>query len=214
MSESDSVNNVSKDYTPVDRSSIVKVTTQGGIDVRFPANWFRGYANLAYFDGSGMDTSQATNLSNMFAGDVKLADFVTSAYRWNTSNVTNMSGFLSGTALTNLDMLSTSGANGFNVSNVKDLSYAFNGMTSLTDISGLANWQINSSQYAPVNMSYMLYGDTKLLSAVPLQGLDRRLRRPQLRLWRQRRHAQRRPLPLGHAQRHRQRPVREQQGHR
>lgn len=105
----------------------------------------------------------------MFAGDVKLADFVTSAYRWNTSNVTNMSGFLSGTALTNLDMLSTSGANGFNVSNVKDLSYAFNGMTSLTDISGLANWQINSSQYAPVNMSYMLYGDTKLLSAVPLQ---------------------------------------------
>ena len=45
-------------------------------------------------------------------------------------------------------------------------------------------------------------------------GLDRRLRRPQLRLWRQRRHAQRRPLPLGHAQRHRQRPVREQQGHR
>ena len=169
VSESDSVNNVSKDYTPVDRSSIVKVTTQGGIDVRFPANWFRGYANLAYFDGSGMDTSQATNLSNMFAGDVKLADFVTSAYRWNTSNVTNMSGFLSGTALTNLDMLSTSGANGFNVSNVKDLSYAFNGMTSLTDISGLANWQINSSQYAPVNMSYMLYGDTKLLSAVPLQ---------------------------------------------
>ena len=134
VSESDSVNNVSKDYTPVARTSIAKVTTQGGIDVRFPANWFRNYTNLEYFDGSGMDVSRATNLSSFFRNDSKLADFVTSAYRWNTSNVTNMSYFMYNTALPNLDMLSTSGANGFNVANVKDLSYAFSYMTKLTDI--------------------------------------------------------------------------------
>ena len=170
VSESDSVNNVSKDYTPVARTSIAKVTTQGGIDVRFPANWFRNYTNLEYFDGSGMDVSQATNLSSFFRNDSKLADFVTSAYRWNTSNVTNMSYFMYNTALPNLDMLSTSGANGFNVANVKDLSYAFSYMTKLTDISGLANWQINSSQYAPVNMDHMLFTATKLTDAFPLQN--------------------------------------------
>lgn len=127
------------------------------------------YLNLTTFDGSGMDVPQATSLQNFFRNDAKLTTFTTSANRWNTSNITNISYFMYGTGIVSLDGLQTAGVNGWDVSHVTDMSFAFANMTKLTDISGLANWKTTSSAASPLNMTDMMSGCTALVDASPLK---------------------------------------------
>ena len=169
FNESNSVTEKWGTYNPTTRASVITVTTKGGILLRFPQNWFMNYANLITFDGSGMDVPQATSLANFFRNDAKLVTFTTSANRWNTSNITNISYFMYGTAITSLEGLQTAGTNGWDVSHVVDMTFAFANMTKLTDISGLANWKTTSSAASPLNMTNMLSGCTALVDASPLK---------------------------------------------
>lgn len=169
FNESNSVKEAWGTYNPTTRDSILTVTTKGGILLRFPQNWFMNYLNLTTFDGSGMDVPQATSLQNFFRNDAKLTTFTTSANRWNTSNITNISYFMYGTGIVSLDGLQTAGANGWDVSHVTDMSFAFANMTKLTDISGLANWKTTSSAASPLNMTDMMSGCTALVDASPLK---------------------------------------------
>lgn len=169
FNESNSVKEAWGTYNPTTRDSILTVTTKGGILLRFPQNWFMNYLNLTTFDGSGMDVPQATTLQNFFRNDAKLTTFTTSAKRWNTSNITNISYFMYGTGIASLDGLQTAGANGWDVSHVTDMSFAFANMTKLTDISGLANWKTTSSAANPLNMTDMMSGCTALVDASPLK---------------------------------------------
>lgn len=169
FNESNSVKEAWGTYNPTTRDSILTVTTKGGILLRFPQNWFMNYLNLTTFDGSGMDVPQATTLQNFFRNDAKLTTFTTSANRWNTSNITNISYFMYGTGIVSLDGLQTAGANGWDVSHVTDMSFAFANMTKLTDISGLANWKTTSSAASPLNMTDMMSGCTALVDASPLK---------------------------------------------
>lgn len=74
-----------------------------------------------------------------------------------------------GTGIASLDGLQTAGANGWDVSHVTDMSFAFANMTKLTDISGLANWKTTSSAANPLNMTDMMSGCTALVDASPLK---------------------------------------------
>ena len=128
--------------------------------------------------GEGFNTSNVTNMSNMFGSCFRLTNLDLSSF--NTSNVTNMSNmFGSCSILTNLDL------SGFNTGNVTDMNNMFfvcSNLTSLnlsnfntenvTDMSGmfsacysLTSLDISSFNTANVtNMHYMFSGCSSLTS--------------------------------------------------
>ena len=91
------------------------------------SNMFYACMGLTSLDLSNFDTSQVTNMSDMFGGCMGLTSLDVS--KWNTSKVTNMSNMFNYcTSLTSLDL------SNFNTSQVTTMDGMFIGCESLRDI--------------------------------------------------------------------------------
>ena len=108
------------------------------------------YNLLKTLNVSNFDTSQVTNMSNMFRGCIGLTSLDVS--KWNTSQVTNMSEMFGGCmGLASLDL------SNFDTSQVTNMSNMFNYCTSLTSLD-LSNWNISNV----TRMTHMFNGCTSL----------------------------------------------------
>ena len=107
----------------------------------------------------GSDTSNVTNMNNMFYGCENLTSLDLSNF--DTSNVTNMYGMFSGCwGLTSLDV------SNFDTSNVTSMGYMF------SDDSGLTSLNVSNFDTSNVtDMSWMFYGCSGLTS-LDLSGWD------------------------------------------
>ena len=78
----------------------------------------------------------------MFSGATSLTN-ISGLTNWDTTKVTNMSSMFAGTKITNVDALvpnKNNNPNIWNTGNVTNMGSMFSGATSLTNISGLTNW--------------------------------------------------------------------------
>ena len=108
--------------------------------------------NILEIDLSNFDTSEVTNMGEMFYGMSNLTSLNLSNF--NTSQVTNMGLMFYGlSSLTSLDL------SNFDTSKVTNMSDMFNGMSNLTSLN-LSNF--NTSQVT--NMGLMFYGLSSLTS--------------------------------------------------
>ena len=115
-------------------------------------NTFSLCVSLTSLDLSNWNTSNVTNMQNMFYNCSSLTSLDISSF--DTSNVTNMAYmFNSCTNLTTLDV------SNFNTSNVINMSYMFNSCTNLTSLD-VSNF--NTSNVT--NMSFMFFGCNELTS--------------------------------------------------
>ena len=134
-------------------------------------NYYRndGNNNIKSLDITNWDTSNVTNMSDMFRGCAYLTSIDVS--KWNTSNVTNMSLMFNGcTYLTSIDV------SNWDTSNVTNMSYMFGSI--LSDYGGPNNYlkfnninlnNINTSNVT--NISYMFCGCNKLTN-IDVSGFD------------------------------------------
>ena len=107
------------------------------------------------------NTGNVTNMYQMFYNCSSLTD-ITGLSNWDTAKVTTMSYMFASTKITSLDALipnKNNNPNIWNTGNVTSMSYMFNGCTSLTDITGLSNWDTAKVIY----MTSMFY-NTKITS--------------------------------------------------
>ena len=104
--------------------------------------WFSNMENLQSITGINyLNTSEVTNMSNMFMNCPKLTSLDLSSF--NTSNVTDMIGmFFFCTALTSLDLAS------FNTSNVTDMRSMFKYCSNLTTIYAGNGWSTAALRYS------------------------------------------------------------------
>ena len=116
------------------------------------SNMFYACMGLTSLDLSNFDTSQVTNMSDMFGGCMGLTSLDVS--KWNTSKVTNMSNMFN--YCTSLTSLNLSNWDTSKVTNMSNMFYACMGLTSL-DVS---KW--NTSKVT--NMSEMFSGCMGLAS--------------------------------------------------
>ena len=127
--------------------------------------WFYGLSAMTSFDGSKLDTSSVTSLTDTFSGCSKLTN-LDSISNWDTSKVTSLWGTFSGCSkLTNLDSISnwdtskvtSLGSTFYDCSNltnldlsnwnparILDLSGAFCGCGNLTNLDWVSNWDTSS----------------------------------------------------------------------
>lgn len=94
------------------------------------------HAILNNFDGNSLDTSQITNMDDMFS-DNQITD-LSSLAGWNTSNVTDMSGMFSGNEIIDLTSLSN-----WDTSNITDMSDMFVG-NQINDLAPLSGWDTHN----------------------------------------------------------------------
>jgi surface protein len=144
------------------------------------ANWFYNAFNLASFDSQNLDTSNVSDMSDMFKFCKNLTDLDVS--NWNTSNVTNMSGLFDSTDITNLDVSS------WDTSNVTDTSYMFSGTdiidldlsswdtSNVTNMSGMfkeaniANLNISSWDTSNVTNMFYMFEYCYMLTSLDISG--------------------------------------------
>ena len=113
-------------------------------------NMFSYCKNLTTIDLSNFNTSKVTDMSIMFASSSKITSLDLSSF--DTSNVTNMSGMFNSTKLTSLDLSS------FNTNKVTNMSEMFSSSVNLTSLD-LSNFDTSNV----TNMSRMFsfcYGIT------------------------------------------------------
>ena len=88
------------------------------------------------------NTGNVTSMSDMFASCSLLTD-ISGMADWDTMKLTDMHGMFSGSKITNLDALEpgkNNNPNIWNTGNVTDMWSTFSSCSSLTDITGIANW--------------------------------------------------------------------------
>ena len=138
----------------------VTIGGQGGIIANLNSSYLFGgssssnsFSSLETIDLTYLDTSQVTNMSNMFRYCSNLTNIIFGD-KFNTSNVTNMSYmFYNCSSLTSLDV------SNFDTSNVTSMSYMFGGCSGLTslDVSNFDTSNVTS-------MSGMFYNCSSLTS--------------------------------------------------
>ena len=122
------------------------------VKLKLGANFFSDNGECTDISTANMDTSECTNMSNMFNYCTSLTSLDVS--KWNTSQVTDMSSMFSGcSGLTSLDL------SNFNTSQVTDMGFMFSNCSGLTSLD-LSNF--NTSQVT--SMSEMFSGCTSLAS--------------------------------------------------
>lgn len=110
--------------------------------------------NLTYLNLSNWNTSNVTDMHNMFLDSTKLTNLILS--NWDTSKVTDMhSMFENDSSLTNLDV------SNWDTSEVIDMSEMFENNSSLTNLD-VSNWDISKV----TDMSEMFYYDRNLALTV------------------------------------------------
>ena len=114
---------------------------------------------LSKFDGSNLDTSNITNMSEMF-WYASISD-LTSLANWDTSKVTDMRYMFASNSISDLTPLAN-----WDVRNVTDMSYMF-GVNKISDLKPLANWDTSKV----TDMSKM-FGDNKINDLTGLAKWD------------------------------------------
>lgn len=143
------------------KNSIISVTIKKTVIAKTTQKAFYGCESLRSIDLSGLDTSNVTDMSDMFRGCSSLASLDLSSF--DTSNVQGMSGMFSGcSSLASLDL------SNFNTSKVNNMGAAyepdkregmFSGCTSLASLD-LSNFDTSATKC----MSFMFYGCSALAS--------------------------------------------------
>ena len=105
---------------------------------------FSYHTNLSKFDGSNLDVSNVTNMSDMFS-NTSISD-LTSLAHWDTRKVTYMSGMFQDNSISDLTPLTH-----WDTGNVTDMGGMFRG-NSISDLTPLAKWDTRKV----TNMSGML----------------------------------------------------------
>ena len=116
-------------------------------------------AKLSKFDGTDLDVSNVTDMSDMFGGD-HLSD-LSSLANWDVANVTNMDGMFNGDQINNLSPLAN-----WNTIHVTNMSNMFSA-NQISDLSALANWNTGNV----INMTNM-FGSNQIISLSPLAKWD------------------------------------------
>ena len=93
-------------------------------------------ASLSKFDGSNLDVSSVTDMSEMFLS-TSISD-LTSLANWDTSKVTDMDLMFTANSISDLTPLAN-----WNVSNVTSMSRMFAG-NSISNLTGLDNWNVSN----------------------------------------------------------------------
>ena len=139
-----------------DDSSSIKFSNTNGDKVKaIDANWSDVFAqpidrsnrdDLRNFDGSGLDTSNITNMSDMFSSS-GISD-ISTLKNWNTSNVTNMSGMFSEDYISDLTPLKD-----WNTSNVTNMSAMFYNYDSMIEKADFSKWNFSNLDHTehPLN---------------------------------------------------------------
>ena len=147
--------------------------------------------NPVYIEGSKLDTSKTTDMSNMFLGLLALKTLDVST--WDTSKVMDMSFmFYNARALTSLDVRSWNTSNvtsmtymftnalslnlldlgQWDVRNVTSMNYMFSGTKNLVELN-IGGWEINN-QITPYNTVYMFhnYNNPSKLMKITLPSMQ------------------------------------------
>ena len=96
------------------------------------------------------NTGNVENMSGMFCGTQRLTD-ITGLSNWNTANVTDMNEMFRYSKITNLDALAPGkdgNPNIWNTGNVTNMMNMFQNDTSLTNISGIVDWDVSSVTFS------------------------------------------------------------------
>ena len=143
---------VQADLEGLDTSNI---TLMGGpMGAMFGRPFLHISDNLTYLNLSNWNTSNVTDMANMFLGCTKLTNLILS--NWDTSKVTDMhSMFENDSSLTNLDV------SNWDTSEVTDMSEMFENNSSLTNLD-VSNWDTSKV----TDMSDMFFYDTNLALTV------------------------------------------------
>ena len=150
---------------------------------------FYQFTNLKKITGNALDTSEVTNMNNLFYQDTNLTD-ISALTNWNVQNVTNMKWmFQNCTNLNDVSSLSNwntmnvtsmygifweSGINdvralqNWNTSKLTDTVNMFNRCRNLTDITSLKNWDVSNV----TDMDQMFVGDINLSNIDSLANWD------------------------------------------
>ena len=121
--------------------------------------YFKDFSQMTSIDLSALDTSEVTDMHDMFVYCYSLTSLDVSNF--NTSNVTNMSGmFAACGGLTSLDL------SNFNTSNVTNMANMFNGCDRLKDLN-----LTNFSTSKVTDMGGMFY-DCSSLTSLDLSNFD------------------------------------------
>ena len=116
---------------------------------------FSSKGKLTKFNGTNLDISNVTDMSNMFNSN-QISD-LSSLANWNVNNVTNMSGMFNGNQINDLSPLSN-----WHTDNVTNMFGMFDD-NQISDLSPLANWNVNNV----TNMSNM-FGGNQISDLSPL----------------------------------------------
>ena len=114
---------------------------------------------LSKFDGSNLDVSSITDMSDMFDNN-KVSD-LTSLANWNTSKVTNMSSMFQNSSISDFTPLTN-----WDTSKVTDMNSMFQN-SSISDLTPLANW--NTSKVTDMDSMFMA---NKISNLAPLAHWD------------------------------------------
>ena len=109
-----------------------------GMDDTF--SYFKGLKDVPGL--SDWDVSKVTSMNNLFSNASSLTD-ISGLSNWDTSKVEYMSCMFYGTKITNTNALAPNkngNPNIWNTGNVKSMGSMFSKISTLTDISGLSNW--------------------------------------------------------------------------
>ena len=118
-------------------------------------SWTGSGATLSKFDGTNLDVSNVTNMSNMFNSN-QISD-LSSLVNWKVDQVTDMSNMFEQNQISDLSPLSN-----WKVDQVTDMSNMFN-LNQISDLSPLANWHVNSV----TNMGWM-FASNQISDVSPL----------------------------------------------
>lgn len=158
-----------KNYTITGKNAVTKLSSipwrstglGSGIYGFFNSRNLTDISELAY-----ADTSNCTEFSNVFSGDVSLSD-ISAVERWNVEKVQKIYFFLNNSNITSLEALtkwmtrsltnlerafegfigtSLKGLENFDVSNVVDMRYVFDGCVNLEDVTAVATWDMAKVQ--------------------------------------------------------------------
>ena len=120
---------------------------------------FQGFTNCTSFDLNNVNTSNVTNMANMFTGCAYMTSLDIS--NWNTGNVTNMKGmFLQCNRLNSLDL------SHFNTTNVTNMAYMFDNCKSLKSLN-VMGWDTGN-----VTEMYNMFNCCSSLKKLDLMGWD------------------------------------------
>lgn len=119
---------------------VKSITTSGSLAPTHIASWFEAYPLLTTFEGSGLDTSQATSFRHLLANDTKLTS-ATGMGEWDSSQVTSFEGtFTNDTALTTIGGLS-----GWKTGSGTTFASLFKNVPGLTSLDDLQDWDMTNA---------------------------------------------------------------------